>query len=156
MFQFPIQNAGATVQSGDTVAIIAQVDNPLYASLESDLVLRAKMPSSETAFLETGLPAKIKFDAYPFQDYGIVEGRVSWISPDSKDANEGQPTQTPGQSEFFEIEISINQTHIGNKTEDIAIAPGQTATAEIIIRQRRLIDYFLDPFQKLRKGGIEL
>lgn len=153
VFDFPIQNAEASVQSGDTVATIAQVENGIYP--ETDLVLRANMPSSETAFLETGLPAKIKLDAYPFQDYGIVEGNVSWISPDSKVANDS-PAPSAEQSEFFELEISIDRPYLDAENEKIAITPGQTATAEIVIRQRRLIDYFLEPFKKLKQGGIEL
>ena len=173
IFQFPIQNAGATVRAGDTIAAIAQFENDpasrsnlvpgntigtmaQYPNSESNLVLRAKMPSSETAFLKTGLPAKIKFDAYPFQDYGIVEGRVTWISPDSKVTQEAQPTQPDESSEFFELEIDLDHNQIANETKQIPITPGQTATAEIVIRQRRLIDFFLDPFQKLRKGGLEL
>ncbi|MEO0012348.1 MAG: hypothetical protein RLZZ535_737 [Cyanobacteriota bacterium] len=152
IFQFPIQNAGTTVQAGDTVAAIAKGINQ-DSSSKSSLVLRAKMPSSETAFLKKGLPAKIKLDAYPFQDYGIVEGRVSWISPDSKIAEQQQSTQ---QAEFFELEIILDQASINSAGKPIPITPGQTASAEIVIRQRRLIDFFLEPFQKLRKGGLEL
>jgi hemolysin D len=152
IFQFPIQNAGTTVQAGDTVAAIAK--GIKQDSSKSNLVLRAKMPSSEMAFLKIGLPAKIKFDAYPFQDYGIVEGRVSWISPDSKIADQQQSTQQ--QAEFFELEITLDQASINSAGKPIPIAPGQTASAEIVIRQRRLIDFFLEPFQKLRKGGLEL
>ena len=160
IFEFPIQNAEATVESGETIAAIAQVENRLYP--ESDLVLRGRMPSSETASLKVGLPAKIKLDAYPFQDYGIVEGHVTWISPDSKVANNSPtptptPTPTPEQAgEFFELEISIDQIYLETKSEQIAITPGQTAVAEVVVRQRRLIDYFLEPFQKLKKGGLEL
>jgi HlyD family secretion protein len=153
IFQFPIQNAGTTVQEGDTVAAIAKGINQ-DSSSKSSLVLRAKMPSSETAFLKKGLPAKIKLDAYPFQDYGIVEGRVSWISPDSKIAEQQQSTQQ--QAEFFELEITLDQASINSAGKPIPITPGQTASAEIVIRQRRLIDFFLEPFQKLRKGGLEL
>jgi len=153
IFQFPLNNAGATVQKGDTLAMIAQFNGMLYNQVKSDLVLRVKMPSSEAAFLKEGLPAKIKFDAYPFQDYGIVEGEVSWISPDSKTETEGQQTT---QAEFFELEIELDQNYIENGVQEIPITPGQTATAEIIIRQRRLIDFFIEPFQKLRHGGLEL
>ena len=154
IFEFPIQNAGATVESGDTIASIAQVENNLYP--ESDLVLRAKMPSSETAFLKVGLPAKIKLDAYPFQDYGIVEGHVSWISPDSKVADNRFSPPTAEAKDFFEIEIDIDRAYLANKEEQIAITPGQTAVAEVVIRQRRLIDYFLEPFKKLKEGGLDL
>lgn len=154
IFEFPIENAEASVEAGETIAAIAQIENNLYP--ESELVLRAKMPSSETAFLKTGLPAKVKLDAYPFQDYGIVEGHVSWISPDSKVAQDSQSMQPVEQSEFFELEITIDQANLTTKTEQIPLAPGQTAIAEVVIRQRRLIDYFLDPFKKLNKGGLEL
>ena len=153
VFQLPIQNKGANVQSGDTVATIAQTENSPYATLESNLVLRAKMPSSQTAFLKTGLPAKVKLDAYPFQDYGVVEGKVSWISPDSKVENEPQPS---GEGEFFELEISLDRNYLEAQPESIPLTPGQTATAEVVVRQRRLIDFFLDPFKKLQKGGIDL
>jgi hemolysin D len=154
IFEFPVQNAEATLESGEVVAMIAQVKNNLYP--ESDLVLRAKMPSSKTAFLKPGLSAKIKLDAYPFQDYGIVEGHVSWISPDSKVTDNPPLAQTAEQGEFFELDISVDQAYLANAGEKINITPGQTATAEVVIRQRRLIDYFLEPFKKLKEGGVEL
>jgi hemolysin D len=156
IFEFPVQNAEATVEAGETIAMIAQIKNNLYP--ESDLVLRARMPSSETAFLRIGLPAKIKLDAYPFQDYGIVDGRVSWISPDSKvvENPQSEPTEESGGGEYFAVEVSIDQASLTTATEQIALTPGQTATAEIVIRQRRLIDYFLEPFKKLKQGGLEL
>jgi len=34
------------------------------------LVFRAQMPSQESGFVRVGMPVKLKFDAYPFQDYG--------------------------------------------------------------------------------------
>ncbi len=38
----------------------------------------------------------------------------------------------------------------------IPLRPGDTATAEVIVRQRRIIDFVLDPFKKLQKGGFKL
>jgi HlyD family secretion protein len=104
------------------------------------------------------LPAKIKLDAYPFQDYGIVEGHVSWISPDSKVTDNPPPsgqTAEKGESEFFELDITVDQAYLVTASDKINITPGQTATAEVVVRQRRLIDYFLEPFKKLKKGGVD-
>jgi HlyD family secretion protein len=36
------------------------------------------------------------------------------------------------------------------------LRPGDTATAEVIVRQRRIIDFLLDPFKKLQQGGVKL
>ena len=48
------------------------------------------------------------------------------------------------------------QTYIQSGNKRIALTPGQTATAEVIVRQRRIADFVLDPFKKLQKGGLKL
>lgn len=143
IFQLPIQSAGAVVQPSQMVAQIAPKG--------TSLVLRAKMASPESGFLRVGLPVKVKFDAYPFQDYGVVSGHLSWISPDSK------IEQTAGGAiETYELEIKLDRLDIQNADKLVALTPGQTATAEVIVRQRRVIDFMLDPFKKLQQGGFEL
>ncbi|BAZ15617.1 HlyD family secretion protein [Calothrix sp. NIES-4071] len=143
IFELPVTKAGAVVQPGQRIAQIAPKN--------AGFVLKAQMPSQDSGFLKKGMPVKVKFDAYPFQEYGIVEGKVSWISPDTK------ITQTPqGNIENFQLEIALNQQHIQNGQKRILLTAGQTATAEVIIRQRRVIDYVLDPFKKLQKGGLQM
>lgn len=143
IFQLSINNAGAVVQPGQTVTQIAPKGAPL--------IFRAQMPSQESGFLRVGMPVKLKFDAYPFQDYGVVEGTLRWISPDSKVVE-----TTSGKVENFELEIAVQQTYIQSGNKRIALTPGQAATAEVIVRQRRIIDFVLDPFKKLQKGGFKL
>lgn len=143
IFQLELENAGSVLQPGKTIAQIA----PKGAAF----VFRAQMPSGESGFLRVGMPVKLKFDAYPFQDYGVVPGHLHWISPDSKIVETAQ-----GKVETFELEIALDQTYIQNQNKRVALTPGQTATAEVIVRQRRIIDFILDPFKKLQKGGLQL
>ncbi|NEU78032.1 HlyD family efflux transporter periplasmic adaptor subunit [Nostoc sp. UIC 10630] len=142
IFQLSINNPGAVVQPGQMVTQIAPQGVPL--------IFRAEMPSQESGFLQVGMPVKLKFDAYPFQDYGVTEGKLRWISPDSKVVETAQ-----GKVENFELEIELPKTYIQTNDNRILLAPGQTATAEVIIRERRIIDFVLDPFKKLQKGGLE-
>ncbi len=143
IFQLPIQRAGTVVQPGQMVAQIAPKG--------SNLIFKAQMPIPESGFLRPGMTVKLKFDAYPFQDYGVVQAKLLKISPDSK------PTQTQqGQIEMFELEIALDKIYIQNQDKTITLIPGQTATAEVIVRQRRLIDFVLDPFKKLQEGGLKL
>ena len=143
IFQLSANNAGTVLQPGQAIAQIAPEGSPL--------VFRAKMPSAESGFLRVGQPVKLKFDAYPFQDYGVVQASVRWISPDSKVEETAQ-----GKLETFELEIALEQTYIQAQNKQVVLTPGQTATAEVIVRQRRLIDFILDPFKKIQKGGIKL
>ncbi len=143
IFELPTTKAGAVVQAGQRVAQIAPKN--------ADFVLKANMPNQDSGFLKLGMPVKVKFDAYPFQEYGIVEGKVTWISPDSK------VSQTPqGNTESYELEITLDQQYVENGNKRIPLSAGQTANAEVIIRQRRVIDFVLDPFKKLQKGGLEI
>lgn len=149
VFQMPVKKPGAVVQIGQTVAQIAPQGSPL--------VLRGRMSSRESGFLSVGLPVKVKFDAYPFQDYGVVPGRLSWISPDSRTSQSDTSTTpaTPPQ-DFYEVEIELERNYIQNNERTVTLTPGQTAQAEVVIRQRRLADVLLAPFKSLRKGGIQM
>ncbi|MGF1478229.1 MAG: HlyD family efflux transporter periplasmic adaptor subunit [Cyanophyceae cyanobacterium] len=143
IFQLPLAEAGEVVQPGELVAQIAPEETPL--------ILKAKIPSPESGFLRVGLPVKVKFDAYPFQDYGVVAGHLSWISPDSQ----GQET-SQGNVETYDIEVTLAPIEPHSSLDGIVLTPGQSATAEVVIRQRRVIDFVLEPFRKLQKGGLEL
>ncbi|BAU13080.1 secretion protein HlyD family protein [Leptolyngbya sp. NIES-3755] len=139
IFQLPVKSAGAVLPTGGMVAQIAPQN--------TNVVLKAQIPSENSGFLRVGLPVKVKFDAYPFQDYGVVSGHVRWISPDSK------VKETPqGSYEVFDLDIVLDQPYIESGKKRISLAPGQTAIAEVIVRQRRVIDFVLDPFKKLQSG----
>ncbi|QXE22342.1 secretion protein HlyD family protein [Richelia sinica FACHB-800] len=143
LFQLPIQKAGSVVQTGTMVAEIAPLNSPL--------IIRAQMATSESGFLRLGLPVKIKFDAYPFQDYGIVAGELIKISPTTTEID--TPT---GKVAAYNLEIALKQNCIPTPNKCIYLHPGDTATAEVIVRQRRIIDFLIDPFKKLQKSGVKL
>ncbi len=143
VFALPTKKPGVVVQPGQMMAQVAPK--------RSALILRAQIASQQSGFVRVGMPVKIKFDAYPFQDYGVVQGHITWISPDSKVTD-----NSAGKVETFELEIALDHPYIQAGNKRIELTPGQTATAEVIVRQRRIIDFLLDPFRKLQKSGLEL
>ncbi|MDF5730562.1 MAG: HlyD family efflux transporter periplasmic adaptor subunit [Rhizonema sp. PD38] len=143
VFQLPFARSGSVVQPGAMVAEISPSGSPL--------IIRAQMATTESGFLRKGLPVKLKFDAYPFQDYGVIEGKLLEISPTTLDV------ETPnGKVAAYNLEITLKQNCIPSANKCIALRPGDTATAEIIVRQRRIIDFLLDPFKKLQQGEVKL
>lgn len=143
IFDLTVEKAGAVVQPGRTIAELAPNG--------SSLVLIAQMPTSESGSLRKGMDVKLKFDAYPFQDYGIVEGKLISKSPTS------QVTETAqGQIATFDLEVELASTCIQIEKQCEPLKPGDTATAEVIVHRRKMIDFILNPFKKLQKGGLEL
>ncbi|MHC5937799.1 HlyD family efflux transporter periplasmic adaptor subunit [Nostoc sp.] len=143
VFQLPIQRAGSVVQPGAMIAEISPQGSPL--------IIRAQIATTESGFLRTGLPVKIKFDAYPFQDYGVISGELIKISPTTTEID------TPnGKVAVYNLDIALKENCIRSANKCIALHPGDTATAEVIVRQRRIIDFLLDPFKQLQQGGVKL
>ncbi|NEQ24882.1 MAG: HlyD family efflux transporter periplasmic adaptor subunit [Microcoleus sp. SIO2G3] len=135
-----IPNIGEVIQPGQTLAEIAPQDVPL--------VLSASLPNQEAGFVKTGMPVQVKLDAYPYQDYGIVSGKVTSISPDTK------PDERLGA--VYRVEVSLAQSYLTANHQNIKLKAGETATAEIIIRRRRIADLLLDPIRQLQNSGINL
>jgi hemolysin D len=143
VFQLPIQRAGSVVQPGAMIAEISPINSPL--------VIRAQMATTESGSLKTGLPVKLKFDAYPFQDYGVIEGNLLKISPTTFELDTAN-----GKVAAYQLDITLNQNCLPTANQCIPLRPGDTATAEVVVRQRRIIDFLLDPFKKLQQGGVKL
>ena len=143
VFDLPVKKSGEVLQPGDPVAEIAPEGSPL--------VVMAQMGTAESGSLTTGMPVKLKFDAYPFQDYGIITGKLTSISPTSRITKTEQ-----GEVANYNLEIELERDCLPKADQCIPLRPGDTVTAEVIVRQRRIIDFILDPFKKLQQGGFEL
>ncbi len=135
-----VVNIGKVIQSGETVAEIAPQGAPL--------VLSAILPDQEAGFVKKGMTAQVKLDAYSYQDYGIIPGKVISVSADTKtDEKLGA---------VYRVEIELERNYVTEEHQKILFKPGQTATADIVIRQQRIIDVLLDPIKKLEQDGIDL
>lgn len=133
-----ISNVGEVAQPGQTMIEIAPAETPL--------VLSAMLPIKEAGLVKKGMGVQIKFDAFPYQQYGIVSGQVMSISPDSKlDEHMGA---------VYSVEVALEQDHVIHETEVVALKAGQTAKAEIVIRKRRIIDFLLDPIRQLKESSL--
>jgi hemolysin D len=135
-----VPHIGEVVQPGQTIAEMIPNNAPL--------VLEVSLPNREAGFVKTGMPVQVKFDAFPYQNYGVIPGKVVSISPDAKtDERLGV---------FYRVEVSIDRDSVKANNQTWKLKAGQTATAEIVIRQRSIADILLDPLKQLQKGGMSL
>jgi hemolysin D len=135
-----VKNVGEVIQPGQTIAELALQKVPL--------VLEAQLPNREAGFARVGMPVHIKLDAYPYQEFGMISGRVQSISPDAQ--------TDPKLGEVYKLKIKLDRSYILSNGRPIPLKIGQTANAEIVIRQRRIMSFLFDPIEQLRKGGFSL
>jgi hemolysin D len=132
-----LHNIGEVTKPGETFAEIM----PQGASL----ILSASLPNQEAGFVKEGMPVKMKFNAFPYQRYGTVSGKVAFIAPDA--------TIDEQLGSVYRIEVAIDRPTIPNQP---LLKAGQTATAEVVTRQRRIIDILLEPLKRLQKSDLSL
>ena len=134
-----LKHSGQVVQPGEAIAEISPQGKPL--------ILSTLLPSHEAGFVKPGMMTQIKLDAFPYQDFGVVSGKVLSVSPDSKTLKDG--------AQVYRVDIALDRPNIRVRGQTIELSTGQTGTAEIITRRRRIMDLLLDPIKQL-KGNISL
>lgn len=129
-----------TTQPGDKI----QANTPLggIAPANARPVVKVAIAEQDRAFLHEGLPVKLKFNAFPYQRYGVVDGTLEYISPTTK-------PQTQTKEPVYEGRVRLTRDHFSIGGATYPLRYGMTATAEIVVRERRLIDFALDPFRQI-------
>ena len=131
-----------STQRGDKV----QANTPLggIAPSNSRSIVKVEIAENDRAFLREGLPVKLKFNAFPYQRYGVIRGTLEYVSPATKLASQ---TKQP----VYEARVSLERDYYKVEETKYPLRYGMTAAVEIVVRERRLIDLALDPFRQI--GG---
>ncbi|CAG4892062.1 HlyD family efflux transporter periplasmic adaptor subunit [Paraburkholderia gardini] len=129
-----------STQPGDKILANAPLGG--IAPKDARQVLKIEIPEHDRAFLHEGLPVKMKFNAFPYQRYGLISGTLAFISPATKpSALDKQPV--------YEGRVTLDKNYYQIADTRYPLRYGMTATAEIVVRERRLIDLGLDPFRQI-------
>jgi HlyD family secretion protein len=131
-----------STQPGDKV----QANTPLggIAPRNSRSVVKVEIAENDRAFLREGLPVQLKFNAFPYQRYGVINGTLEYVSPATKPASQSRQP-------MYEAQVSLERDYYQVAETRYPLRFGMMATVEIVVRERRLIDLALDPFRQI--GG---
>jgi HlyD family secretion protein len=126
------RSEGSVLREAETLITLVPDDAEL--NLEADILSR------DVGFVALGDPVRVKLEAYPFQQYGTLDGKLDVLSPDSLPVKDGERTNV-----IFRGEIHLKETAGSAAGHGIKLRPGLVATAEIKAGQRSIASYILDP-----------
>ena len=124
---------GDLLASGKPVVEIAEQKGYLFEVM---------VPSDEVGRLQVGLPARIKLDAFDYQRYGVLEGTVCFISPDSGVAD-GQ------RAPAYLVRIEMAREEVGRGNLQGRVKLGMAGQAEIVTGEEGLLSLLL---KKIRQS----
>ncbi|MDU2063370.1 MAG: HlyD family type I secretion periplasmic adaptor subunit [Sporomusaceae bacterium] len=134
-----------------TVGGVVTAAQPLMAIVPEDatLEIEAWVANKDIGFVKIGQTAALKVDTFNFQKYGTLSAVVSEISPD---AIEDQKDKERDRK--YRVVLTMDQGHVLVNDANQPLTPGMTVTAEIKIREKRIMEFFLDPFRKYQSEGL--
>jgi len=131
-----------------TVGGVAQEGAELMRIVPSDaqIELIGRFSNQDVGFMRVGQNANIRFDAYPSERYGFVEGQVSVIAADSTEVKDGEWG--------YVVRLSPEQAFLLSGEIQYPLRPGMTATIDVITEHRRIISYFFAPIIRTMQNAM--
>ena len=137
--QLAVHTVGAVVTEAQPLMTIV----PEGTEVEAEV----RVANKDIGFIYEGQTAAVKVDTFSFQKFGTLEGVVKSVSADAIDAQPDKNSTTTPEP-YYRVLVSLPRQTVNVFGKDQYLTPGMTAQAEIKIREKRIIEFFLDPFRK--------
>lgn len=129
---------GDVVAPNQTLALVVPADTK--SSQHIDLWV----PSRAVGFVQTGTPVRLMFDAFPYQTFGVGNGRVVEVSTAPLMPNEiSVPIET--REQMYKIVVTLDRDELTAYGRNWKLMPGMRLTADLVLEERSFLDWLLDP-----------
>ena len=129
-----------------TVGSFVQQGQVLCQLAAKDAKPRARMTLNEAGLPKLAIAQRVRyfFEAFPYQRYGAMTGKLDWISPSAVTTAEGSHFVALGSLDRDDISPRAGQV--------LALRVGMRGQAHIIVGGRTLIEYAFEPIRQLRES----
>jgi len=135
-------SVGSVLQPGEEFITLVPVGAPLE--------IEANISGRDDGFVHVGDLVSIKFDTFPYSQYGLAHGKVRLISADSfspqdeQASHSGRVPVNPQNTEmFYRSRITLDDIKLHNTPPDFHIIPGMPVTADTKVGKRTVLGYLL-------------
>lgn len=120
--------------------------NPEQATLSVQLLV----PARAAGFVQIGQVLDIRYDAFPYQKFGLYRGRVTQVSDTVLLPGELQQVPVPVAEPVYLITAQLDSPKVMAFGRDFALKSGMTLSADIRLEERRLLRWLFEPLFSLR------
>ncbi|MBE8955581.1 MAG: HlyD family type I secretion periplasmic adaptor subunit [Quinella sp. 2Q5] len=118
---------------------------PLMQIVPEDAKLEFEVyaDNKDIGFIKVGQEAEVKVETFNFQKFGMYKAEVQEISADAVN----EPSDL-NRDKKFKLILDPTSNDINVYGQPAKIEVGMNVSAEIKIKEKRIIDFFLDPFRR--------
>tara|TARA_R110000868_G_scaffold11516_7_gene56429 strand:+ start:19873 stop:21057 length:1185 start_codon:yes stop_codon:yes gene_type:complete len=140
----PISGQISSTQVTEGMTVIDS--RPLMAVIpqSSELIAHLYVPTSAAGFIEPGQVVRLRVEAFPFQRFGTIAGRVTQISTDALEPFE-TVSAPAGGSPVYLVKVQLEDQYISADGGVRALQSGMALSADIIVDQRPVWRWLFEP-----------
>ncbi len=142
---------GVQVVEGETLSQSIAQSKPLLHILPegSELIAELLLPTRSAGFIQVGNNTRLRFDAFPYQRFGFINSEIIRIDQTLISPNEVQlPISL--QEPVYRLRAKLNQQKMQAFGKAFDLKSGMLFEADIMLEQRTLIEWLLEPIYSLR------
>jgi hemolysin D len=135
-------SVGSVLTPGQQFITLVPADAPLE--------VEANIDGRDDGFVHVGDNVAVKFDTFPYHQYGLAYGAVRIISADSFTPQDEQrnptgmvPVSSSNNSPYYRARVAIDRVALHDTPEGFRIMPGMPVTADIKVGKRTVLTYLL-------------
>ena len=136
--QLEIHTVGAILTPAQPLMLIV----PEGQGIEFEVWLENR----DIGFIHAGQEAEIKVETFGFQKYGTLEGRVKSVATEAKEDEK--------RGLIYQAFLESSRDYYIVQDRKAPLMPGMAVTGEVKIRQKRIIEFFLDTFKTYVDEGL--
>lgn len=142
---------GIQVVQGETLSQAKAQAKPLLHIIpeNSELVAELLLPTRSAGFIKIGNNTRLRFDAFPYQRFGFMKSEIIRIDQTLITPNEIQ-LPVALQEPVYRLRAKLNQQQMQAFGKAFNLKSGMLFEADIMLEQRTLIEWLLEPIYSLK------
>lgn len=114
-----------------------------------ELIAKVDITNRDIGFVHTGLNSEVEVDSFPAREYGRIDGKLIFVGSDALPPTQAKPFYS------FPAKIEISRQSLEVRGVEVPLQSGMAVSANIKIRNRRVISLFVDflmgPLDKMKE-----
>lgn len=127
-------------------------DTPLLTIVPSNSTMQARLvvPVRAAGFLQSGQSVEMRYDAFPYQKFGLHNAKISRISKTTMLPGELNKVAVNVQEPVFLVWADLERHWVPAFGQELSLKPGMTLSADIRLADRNLLEWLLEPLYSIK------
>ena len=145
----PVDGIVFEIVSSKPGTVLITKDIVLKIVPSEELIAKVDISNRDIGFVHTGMPCEIEIASFPAREYGRIVGKMVFVGSDALPPTQERPYYS------FPAKISLEKQNLQVRNHTVPLQSGMAISANIKIRNRRVINLFLDfllgPLDKMKE-----